>query len=337
MKRLLTCASAALLGGALALPAMGQGVEVEADGTRVEVGGEAGVQVQSDQPRRRPLAPGQRLTPNRPDRADVDVQVRGDAGAAVRPGQPSRHVLVGWLLSDQQATQQLARYGLQHSKTPEVRQLAETVLRDHERLIEQLQAHRDRRPGTVSRSTDPTVARAEANAERRQEVRDEREEVREEIRETREARRDARRAADGVVRPLERLGDRIEDGVERIAEAGQNAAEATREAVDANLGDDARRRGRIAPPDAAAVRLHQQIVRRTAELARQDLDRRQGREFDAAWVGMLEAAHLQQQAALEVAIDHADPELRQVLQDGLATIKQHRQAASRTMENLSRR
>ncbi|WP_148080432.1 hypothetical protein [Roseimaritima ulvae] len=320
MKRIAKQLAASTLALGMALPASAQIVDVEAGGTRVQVGGGAGVQVD---------------TPDTAVQTEADVRVEGRRGSS----RLSSKAMVDWLLTDQQSIQQLAQFGLTRSKAPEVRQLAEMVARDHAALAQRLQQlSTDRTQGEVDVDVSgQAVERAEANAERRQAIRDRREEARHAAREQREQIGDARRAADGVVRPIERLADRVEDGVERVAEGAQNAAEATREAIDANLGDDrvARRpRADRMHPQAAAVQLHRQIVAQTARIARSDLERRDGYEFNAAFVGMLEAAHLQQQATLEVMTQHADGELHAVLEDALTTIKQHRQSAGQVMQNL---
>ncbi len=318
LKRTTQQLAATTLALGLALPASAQIVDVEAGGTRVQVGGGAGVQVDT------------------PGGTQVDAPaVHVNATANAR--QLSSTAMVDWLLIDQQSIQQLAQFGLTRSKSPEVRQLAEAVARDHAALAERLQqlrvagVHVD---GAASLSPD-AVQRAEVNAERRQTIRDQREETRDAIRDRREQIGDARRAADGVIRPIERLADRVEDGVERVAEGAQNAAEATREAIDANLGDDrVARQSRMQVATPAAVQLHREIVAQTARIARTDLEQRDGYEFNAAFVGMMEAAHLQQQATFEVMTQHADGELRTVLEDALTTIKQHRQQAGQVMANL---
>lgn len=318
LKRTTKQLAATTLALGLALPASAQIVDVEAGGTRVQVGGGAGVQVDT------------------PSRTEVDAPAV-HVNATANDRQLSSNVMVDWLLIDQQSIQQLAQFGLTRSKTPEVRQLAETVARDHAALAERLQQLAAAQPhaaGAANVSPD-AVHRAEVNAERRQTIRDQREESRDAIRDRREQIGDARRAADGVVRPIERLADRVEDGVERVAEGAQNAAEATREAIDANLGDDrVARQPRMQPATSGTVQLHREIVAQTARIARTDLEQRDGYEFNAAFVGMMEAAHLQQQATFEVMAQHADGELRTVLQDALATIKQHRQAAGQVMQNL---
>lgn len=318
LKRTTRNLAATTLALGLALPASAQVVDVEAGGTRVQVGGGAGVQVDTQ------------------DGTAVDVPaVNGNATA--HDSRLSSKAMVDWLLIDQQSIQQLAQFGLTRSKTPEVRQLAETVARDHAALTQRLQQFAAAQPhatGAANISPD-AVHRAEVNAERRQTIRDQREETRDAIRDRREQIGDARRAADGVVRPIERLADRVEDGVERVAEGAQNAAEATREAIDANLGDDrVARRTRMQPAANGAVQLHREIVAQTARIARTDLEQRDGYEFNAAFVGMLEAAHLQQQATLEVMAKRADGELHAVLEDALTTIKQHRQSAGQVMQNL---
>lgn len=264
-----------------------QQIDVEAGETEVEVG-QRGVSVDTDT--------------SRPNERKI-------AGPSI--DQRMNHQIADWLIVDQQAVIDLANFGLERTKTPEVRQLAERIVQDHRALIDQLNA-----VGSVNRS-------GASAAERRDDLQDERAEA------AREVRRDARRERDGVRRPLENIVDRVEDGVERIADRVERTFEG--EFAEPNIA---------AVPtatDASWVQIHRQIKDRLNAVARQDLEKRSGYEFDAALVGMLVASHLQQEATMEVLSKWAEGDLSNTLTKASETIRHHRQEAEHVMGQTARR
>ncbi|MEZ6089284.1 MAG: hypothetical protein R3C05_14875 [Pirellulaceae bacterium] len=219
---------------------------------------------------------------------------RGVDGEEMRDRQIAR-----WLITDQKNIVDLAGFGLQRTKTPEVRELAETIIRDHRRLTNQLASHFGKGADTAPDRRDRT-------------------------RRTDDDRDDARR-------PLENLADRVEEGVERITDRAERAVNNAREAVRRELNDDDRpARG------LAWVNIHRDIADKAAEIAQRDLEKYQGYEFDGAFVGMMTAAHLQQEATLQVLSEHASSDMSELLDAALATIQAHRQRAEQVMGTIKR-
>lgn len=277
------------------------------------------------------------------DRQGVDVDVSRDRQADRSPrrtwdrrrdegeADSVNQQIARWVLIDQQSLVNLSRFGLQRTKTPEVRQLAEEIVRDHSRLAEKLAA-------AIGEPSRPSGARSAEEREREQDRRMDAAEDQADYRdeEDREARRervrDVRRERDDERRPLENIADRIEEGVERVADRTERAVEDTRRAVRRELNDDDRpRRNSI-----SWLTIHGSIAREVTEAAKQDLEQRQGYEFDASFVGMLSAVHLQQEATLEELARRASGELSSTLSDARETIRNHRQTANRVMENIQR-
>ncbi len=232
-----------------------------------------------------------------------------------------------WLIVDQQNMIGLARYGEQIAVRPEVRQLAQTIRRDHEAMVQSLQNYAARlgnRNGT-----------AEYRADVREDQRDVRAEVRDDRRDRREAINDARRDADGVRRPLENLADRLEDVGERIGEGARNVAEGTRDVVDA-AEDRIDRELRGAPGDSTWLQLHREISDQIARDATAQLSRYSGREAEEAFLGTVLGAHLQGRATMKVFQTHADPQLAQILRTALDATHQHEMTAGRLMATTRR-
>ncbi len=277
----------------------GQDIDVRAGGTEVQVDGGGVVDIE-----RAPVV------------ANETVQT-----AAV---QRMNHEIAAWLMADQQSIVDLANFGMQRTKSTDVSQFAGAVVRDHQTFAEKLR-------GLPNLSADPI----ENNVERRQSIRDQRQANEESREANRETNRDAVRDRDGVRRPLENLADRIEDGAERVTDRAEQLVESTREAIDRNLGTDRPARLR-AMGDSHWVSIHEEIAKKLNAGARRDLEQRSGYEFDAAFVGMMIASHLQQTATLEVLSRHGSPELQRLIDEALVTVNQHRNDAERLMGTIKR-
>lgn len=295
--------SVAILSGALALPAFGQDVDIQAGGTNVEVGSR-GVDVDVD--------PSDDRTIARPPRVDAD------------PGNTLNTQIASWALTDQQSIVELAQFGFQHSQTPAVKELATTIAREHQQLAQQL--------GRISQA-DGSV-NAEANIQRRQELRANREltEVAQEA--TTEARRDELRNSDGVRTPLENFGDRIENRARRLADRAERAAGATRDAIDRSTVSEEELSGyRLS--QSPWLQIHREIRSELDQSSRAELEQYQGYQFDASFIGMMIAAHLQQEATLKVLSQHASGDLATTLQTSLEKMRSHREQAEQVMDAIT--
>lgn len=297
----------------------GQGIQVEAGGTDVQVGGGQGVQVQREG--------GQRAR-----------QGGGRAGGNVQNPQARRGVgnavIAEWALIDQRNMIELAEYGLQRSKNEAVRQLAQQVLQGHQELATRLEPFAQNPGG--QQGAGARADAAEGRAEGRQGARDDRQTRREATREARETSGTADADTGGLAGGIERLGDRLESGAERLAEETVDAAEATREGIDRVIdGDDDRPAGgRMTGVNSPLLDIHREIATAAASQARTQLEQYQGVEFDEAFVGLLGSSHLAEQATLTVLSDRARGELAPVLKDGLSSVREHLAQAKRTMEQL---
>ncbi|MBS0208481.1 MAG: DUF4142 domain-containing protein [Planctomycetes bacterium] len=69
--------------------------------------------------------------------------------------------------------------------------------------------------------------------------------------------------------------------------------------------------------------LHHEIGERCLQLTEQELSQKRGADFDRCYVGSQISAHIHAIAAMEVVRDHAQGNLRQVLDDGVHAAQQH--------------
>jgi len=120
----------------------------------------------------------------------------------------------------------------------------------------------------------------------------------------------------------------VQQRAEQIADSARDTLKSTREALGRRLTEGDRRRG-MGPP--AWVEVHQQIARNTAELVRRDLEQLAGNKFDDAFLGMMAAAHVQQEATLQVLGKLARGDFEARLDQALTTVRQHRKRAEEIM------
>jgi predicted outer membrane protein len=129
-----------------------------------------------------------------------------------------------------------------------------------------------------------------------------------------------RRVRDTTRRPLERLADRIDERVEERAEGGGPRI--------------AQGRGLLARGPSPWIEIHQEISNQLAEKARKDLEQRQGREFEGAFLGMIVAAHLNEEATLSVLSQRAEGDLKNALENALESAREHREEAEKVMDKV---
>lgn len=287
-------AGSVLLAALMAVQGWGQEIDVEAGDTDVRVD-QQGVDVEADPDRRDPAT--------RQNRRDA----RPAAGAAAM-----NRNLASWMIVDQRALIDLAKFGIERTKTPEVRQLAEAIVQDHQSLVEQLETFRS------PRQVDDQDAAAEdrtrpVGADQRQ-----------------ERRRDRAEAREDSDRPLENLADRLERGAERVAERAERVVDEVRGAIGRESDPRDTRRGL----GVNWLAIHREIADALVEQSKQNLEQESGYQFDASLVGMFVAAHLKQEATLEVMQKHASGELRETIGQALKIESSHRQQAEQVMETI---
>lgn len=231
-----------------------------------------------------------------------------------------------WLIVDQRTVISLARYGLERSQSPQVRELAEAIAGEHEEFARKLVEASSR----DSRNLPPNAATDVPRESTEEAVREDR---RGRVRELDSNRRPVES------RPLGNLGARLDEGVERLADTAERVVDDAR----VGLGRVAAEADRAVDADRASGRtrgarwmdIHRDIAQKLEDVVHEDLQKRQGYEFEAAFVGMLVASHLQQEATLEVLRSRASGELAVTIEQALASVKQHRERAEQVMGQIN--
>jgi predicted outer membrane protein len=128
-------------------------------------------------------------------------------------------------------------------------------------------------------------------------------------------------AADG--QPTAQPGDRTRPAAGREA-AGQNAVEldATNRAAGNNSAVD------------QLIALEQQIVERSTQSAKEDLQQKQGAEFDKCYVGSQIVGHAHMLSALEVLQQQGPEAVQQLAQEAQPGVKKHLEHAKQLMKQL---
>lgn len=82
------------------------------------------------------------------------------------------------------------------------------------------------------------------------------------------------------------------------------------------------------------AQIEKQIVEQCKQALREELQQKQGVEFDKCYIGSQVAGHMQMLAALEVLEQQGPNELQQIAQQASSTVEQHLQHAKQLMKQL---
>lgn len=85
---------------------------------------------------------------------------------------------------------------------------------------------------------------------------------------------------------------------------------------------------------AKLIQIDQELADRCLASAQRELNEKQGKDFDMAYVGMQIAAHMKMVDTLSVYSRHASGELQQVLNEGLETSQQHLEHAKQLVKQV---
>ncbi|QDT14075.1 DUF4142 domain-containing protein [Alienimonas californiensis] len=261
------------------------------------------------------------------------------AAAGQTAAVPDRQIL-SFLTPMNRMEVDLSKFAAERAVTPEVKEYAKQMVADHEKLASDLQ-RAARRSDAHGALTPEQRRRAEAplrndgpvteeGAEEIEEAREERAEVREEARERmREQREEVREervnslgdAVDEAVQDARELGDRArQTGRQVRTEAREGAADLARRA-DRELNEEQPARGMNR--GRGAVNLRTEAMAKAHADVKEALGRQQGKSFDMAYLNQQWLAHIHMHSAVQVAADHAGPELKTVLDDAEKTIQGH--------------
>ncbi len=193
-----------------------------------------------------------------------------------------------WLTLDNQNEIELANLALQKTSSSDVKQFAEKMIADHQKLNEQLArftGNQVPRDTTAQRTTQPADGQAPQQAQ----------------------------ASSGQRRFQVEQSEPQHRTVARVTDQGE-------------IPGQPRHQGTM-------LSLKQELADQCLASARQELDRKSGREFDNCYMHMQIGAHAYVIDAMEVFQRHASPELQQALAAGEQTAQQHLQMAKKIVES----
>ena len=276
----------------------------------------------------------------------ADHHEKGESTAAVVPARQ----IADFLEPGNRVEIAVSEFAADHAITPDVKQFARTMVKDHRALADALKqasrragAHGDltrRERRAVERdlrddgvvTEDEREETAEEMRERREELEDAREDAAEEIEEGREEVREERDDS---------LGDVVDEIGRDLEEAGDDAAEEARETAGEvrrgarRAGEELRENRRATGRRMAGPRvdLRGEIADKMIGSLKDALGRQEGKQFDMAYLSHQRLTHQTMLDTLAVLKTHAGPEMVTVLSDAETKIAGH----LRTAQELSMR
>jgi len=213
------------------------------------------------------------------------------------------HFLAGCLLGQNKAEVELSQIALQKSENAEVKQFAQKMIDDHQKMIEQLQplaamhSGANRATSTILGGTSEAQGRSEATEGR---------------------------TSDTTALPGS------SGASQTIPPSGTSAAippvSATAEAATATTGGN----GAV----HQLMQIDRQINERCLQMAKEELQQKSGAEFDKCYVGNAIGMHGHALAALDVIGKQTQGTLAQVAQQAQPTVQQHFDQAKQLMKQL---
>jgi predicted outer membrane protein len=258
-------------------------------------------------------------------------------------GREVEQYLTACLLADNQAEVELSQIAQQHAKSSEVKEFAQMMVRDHQKMIQQLQqlSGAQGSGGQSDRSSAAGIGSGRTDANSNSSG----------TQSSTNTASDATRGSGST----NRNGDTGRAastsgtaGTSGTAAAGSTNATGAREssASSASPGGGTSVNSLGAGGAAAAqaesgsgavhqlMQIDRQIVQRKTQATKEELQGKSGAEFDKCFVGTAINAHVHAMAALEVIGQQSQGQLAQVAQQARPTVQQHLEHAKQLMKSL---
>jgi predicted outer membrane protein len=219
------------------------------------------------------------------------------------------HFLAGCLSDQSKAEIALSKIALEKSENAEVKQFAQKMIQDHQKMIEQLQPLTAMR-GDASRNTS-SILGGHSEAQGRSE--------------TTEGRASDTTALPGSSGASQTLAPTGTSSSVPPATATTEITASTNTTTTAAAGGSAVHQLR---------QIDRQINERCLQMARDEMQQKSGAEFDKAYIGSAIGAHVHALAALEVISKQTQGTLAQVAQQAQPTVQQHFEHAKQLMKQL---
>jgi len=237
-------------------------------------------------------------------------------GAAGGPNSEVEQFMVNCLLVENEGEVRLAQFAQEQAQSSEVKDFARTMARDHQQLVQQLQQLASTQGGTASGASSSSAGRS---------------------------------GASGTSGAFDRSGTNSSDtsgtsGTDTsgtgipgssgasgtTARSGQSSASSQSTDLTAGIAGQTGGSGAI----QQLIQLDRQIAERKMQMTKEDLQQRQGAEFDKAFVGMTIPAHVHMVAQLEV-LEQQGGQLGQLAKQARPITQSHLDHAKQLIQSLA--
>ncbi len=207
--------------------------------------------------------------------------------------------LAGCLLAKNKSEIELSQFAEQQSENPEVKKFAQMMVRDHQKMVQQLQKLAGTH-GDTSRQTTRT---------------------------------DATESSDTGTQPD---SDRLVENATGEAGIGKNSTSRRSDRTAINSSASETNHGSHGSTSAMQqlAEIDRQIVERQTQATRDDLQQKSGAEFDKAFVGGAIVSHVHMIAALQVIEQQQQGQLAKAAKQARPVAEQHLEHAKQLMEQL---
>jgi len=219
------------------------------------------------------------------------------------------HFYAGCLLAKNKAEVELSQIALQKAENPEVKQFAQKMVQDHQKMIQQLQPLAMQ--GGASRSTPSSVLSSSSESRGRST--------------TTEGRTSDTTALPGSSGASQTIPPSSTSSTIPSADATAGTTTSETATATAGMGTGAVHQ---------LMQIDRQINERALQMARDDLQQKSGAEFDKCYVGNAITAHVHALAALEVIGRQTQGTLAQVARQAQPDVQQHLDHAKQLMKQL---
>lgn len=230
------------------------------------------------------------------------AQFRGSPTTAGNTDQEVARFLAGCLLAKNKAEVELGQLAQQQSQNPEVKQFAQKMVQDHQQLVQKIQPLAGGQGGYSP--TSPTQGSS--------------------------SQFDAQRQTSDTTRLPGSPGAASQTPGARDIAQNENAN------INQSLTAE-RSAGQQNPALNELAQIEKQIAERHKEAVREELQQKQGAEFDKCYVGAMVGSHMHALAALEVIEQQGPDQLKQIAQQAQPKVREHLEHAKQLMKQLEGR
>jgi predicted outer membrane protein len=252
--------------------------------------------------------------------------------------------LAACLLAKNKAEIELSQLAAQQSDNEQVKQFAQQMVEDHQKMTQQLQqiAGSDAAGASSTGTTSASERTSSTSLGTGSATRSNNESNSTNLSSDASERSQSSATTDASRRGEASGAGQSQSSADLPGSSGAGRSAATGQATGSSTSRTATSTSTAGAPGSASdsgvihrlTSIDRQIVEQQAEATRQELQQKQGAEFDKAFVGTAINAHVHMNAALEVIGQQSQGQLAQVAQQAQPVVQQHLEHAKQLMEQL---